>query len=68
MKLRDVLQGKNQVYVAEYMEMLGDQEFIGGCFYAEGRLISLDMDAYSLEVEVKSYEWREANDVKVVLA
>ena len=70
MKLREILNGHNQVYVAEYLpeDEIGYEPFVGGCFYADGRLISLDGKEYELDVEVASYQWRDRNDVKVWLA
>ena len=70
MKLRELLQGKHEIYVAQYVRTNGVDTFKGGCFYVDDgknppRLASLDGKEYSLSQEVLSYEWRENDDLKV---
>ena len=72
MKLRYLLKGKNQIYVAEFTQewfpQLGNiKRFYGGCFYADGELMSLDGDIYNLDAEVVEYKWRNATDLEVVV-
>ena len=67
MKLREILKGCRQVYVAEYD---GDDLFTGGLYYesdARPNPVSLDGDSYSLDVEVKSWAWRDRFDLKVII-
>ena len=69
MKLEYLLKGKNQIYVAEYIQEWFPQAkwFCGGCFYIDGRLVPLDGGSYSLDTEVIDYKWRNATDIEVVI-
>ena len=72
MTLGELLKGKNQIYVVEYSTIHFNDgttfdQFIGGCFYVEGKLLSLDGDSYSLDEEVVSYKWRNNTDLEVFI-
>lgn len=57
MKLGDILDGCNNIYVREF-EPWGDGViFVGGCFYADNTFIQLDGNQYGVNTEVEAVEW-----------
>ena len=57
MKLGDILDGCNNIYVREF-EPWGDGViFVGGCFYGDNTLIQIDGKQYSLNMELAAVEW-----------
>lgn len=57
MKLGDILDGCNNIYVREF-EPWGDGViFVGGCFYADNTFIQLDGNQYGKATEVAAVEW-----------
>ena len=72
MKLKYLLKGKNQIYVAEFTQewfpQLGNvRTFCGGCFYVDNKLVSLDGGNYNLDIEVSEYKWRNNTELEVVV-
>ena len=66
MRLRDILQGKNNVLVKEY-ERYGDRLIlIGATYYAGGQLIELDGGFYTLDLQPCAYEWSEDGNLMIV--
>lgn len=66
MNLGAILKNKNNVRIKEY-ELYGDGLiFVGGCYYAGGRLIALDGGFYSLDTPVDAYEWLDNGTLMIV--
>lgn len=66
MKLREILKGKNNVRIKEY-ERYGDELiFVGGCYYADKRLIPIDGSFFVLDLEVSAYDWKNNNTLTIV--
>ena len=57
MKLGDILDGCNNIYVREYEPWGNGVIFVGGCFYADNTFIQLDGNQYSANTEVAATEW-----------
>ena len=66
MKRREILKGKNNVRVKEYERYGDDLIFVGGCYYADKRLIPLDGNFYPLDLEVSVYDWKNGNTLTIV--
>ena len=65
MKLRELLEGKSQIRVKEY-ERYGDELiFVGGFYWADGRIIPTDSGFYTLNMEVIA-EWKGDNVLTIV--
>lgn len=57
MKLGDILDGCNNIYVREF-EPWGDGViFVGGCFYGDNTIIQIDGRQYSMNMELAAVEW-----------
>lgn len=66
MTLREVLDNKSQVCVKEY-ERWGDKLiFVGGCYYADNRIIPIDGGFYSLGMELNAWGWKNGNTLMIV--
>lgn len=67
MTLKEVIGFKNQIRVKEY-ERLGDAlVFIGGVYYADGKLIPIDGGFYTLGMETKLIAWEWLDDSTLML-
>lgn len=66
MTLREILKGRNNIRVKEY-ERYGDRLiFIGGCFYADNRVIPIDGSFFPLDLELNAYEWKDDRTLMIV--
>lgn len=66
MTLREVLDNKSQVRVKEY-ERWGDKLiFVGGCYYADNKIIPIDGGFYTLGMELNAWEWLDDSTLMIV--
>lgn len=66
MTLQEILKGRSNIRIKEY-ERYGDKLiFIGGCYYADERLIQIDRNIYTLNMAINAYEWRDNNVLMIV--
>lgn len=66
MTLQEILKGRSNIRIKEY-ERYGDKLiFIGGCYYADERLIQIDKNIYTLNMAINAYEWRDNNVLMIV--
>lgn len=66
MTLQEILKGRSNIRIKEY-ERYGDKLiFIGGCYYADDRLIQIDRNIYTLNMAINAYEWRDNNVLMIV--
>ena len=66
MKLREILKGQNNVRIKEYERYGNELIFVGGCYYADKRLIPLDGNFYVMDLEVSAYNWKNSNTLTIV--
>ena len=57
MRLGDILDGCNNIYVREFEPWGNGVIFVGGCFYADNTFIQLDGNQYGVNTEVAAVEW-----------
>ena len=57
MKLREILSGKNNVWVKEYERYGESLIFVGGCFYNGKSILALDGGFYPIEMKIDAYKW-----------
>lgn len=66
MTLKEIIGFKNQIRIKEY-ERLGDALiFIGGVYYADGKLIPIDGGFYTLGMELNAWEWLDDSTLMIV--
>lgn len=66
MTLQEILKGRSNIRIKEY-ERYGDKLiFIGGCYYADEKLIQIDRNIYTLNMAINAYEWRDNNVLMIV--
>lgn len=66
MTLKEVLGNKSQIRIKEY-ERWGDRLiFVGGCYYANNGIISIDGGFYTLGMELNAWEWNDDNTLMIV--
>lgn len=53
MKLGDILDGCNNIYVREFEPWGSGVIFVGGCFYGDNTLIQIDGKQYNLKSGIK---------------
>lgn len=57
MRLGDILDGCNNIYVREFEPWGSGVIFVGGCFYGDNTFIQLDGNQYGVNTEVEAVEW-----------
>lgn len=66
MKLREVLEGKKNVWIKEY-EPYGDGIiFVGGAYYNGISILPLDSGFYPIEMQIEAYEWKDSTTLMIV--
>lgn len=66
MRLDEILRSKNNVRIKEYERWGNALVFVGGCYYANGRLIMLDGGFYDLDTSVTAHEWLDNSTLFIV--
>ena len=64
--LRQILEGKNNVFIKEYEPYYDKLIFVGGCYYADKRLIPIDGSFYVLDLTINAHEWKGDNILLIV--
>lgn len=58
MTLKELLENRNNIRVKEY-ERYGDELiYVGGFYWADGRIIPTDGGFYTLNMEINAAEWK----------
>lgn len=66
MTLQEILKGRSNIRIKEY-ERYGDKLiFIGGCYYADEKLIQIDRNIYTLNMAINAHEWHDNNVLMIV--
>ena len=66
MTLREILQGKNNIFIKEYERYFEDLIFVGGTFYADKTFVPIDNSFFFLEMKPNAYEWKDTNTLMIV--
>ena len=64
--LRQILEGKNNVFIKEYVSYYDGLIFVGGCYYADKNLMSIDGSFFVLDLVINAYDWKDANTLMIV--
>ena len=66
MTLKEILKGKNHIFIKEYERFGDDLIFVGGTFYANKFFIPIDGSFFVLGLKPSTYEWKDDNTLMIV--
>lgn len=66
MTLKELLEGKNNIFIKEYERYGNDLIFVGGTFYANKFFIPIDGSFFVLGLKPNAYEWKDNNTLMIV--
>ncbi len=58
MTLKEILKGKNNIFIKEYERYFDDLIFVGGTYYANKTFIPIDGSFFVLGLKPSAYEWK----------
>ena len=64
--LREILEGKNNIFIKEYEPYFDKLIFVGGVYYANKSFIEIGSGFYVLDLAINAHEWKDNNTLMIV--